>query len=219
MSLKSTYYKSIESIINSQAREHSESAVLCLWGRSGSTVGDYVLDTVIGGLHAEGDFGGKRETVVFRTFKADDDFASLSDRPVTDVRYFGTKEEFGKVLKERTEELEFNTGKAVVAYIMESKGQCPVVKFATVDEYGRAEFIEGGSDKCFFGKDGESRTYGDETYTLYMNPSRIATDLWGHCCDKLKRAKRAVKNAYDKRRKELSAGASVLAAIRKARSN
>ena len=218
MSLKNTYYKGIESTVNTQAREHGESAVLCLWGSSASTVGMYVLDTVIGGLHADDKFGGERATVVFRTYKADEDETGLEDRIATDVRYFGTKDEFGKVLRERTEELEYKTGKAVVAYLAEADGECPLVVFATVDEYGRVDRIEGDNDQCFMGGDGESRTFGHRTYTLYLNPARIATDKWGYCTDKLKKAKRVVKAAYDKRRKELSAGASVLAAIRKARS-
>ena len=217
MSLKYTYtnQEQVNATIDTQARQHSECSVLAVWSQE---IGEYWIDTLVGGLEVSGNFGGDAATKVFRTCNINDPKNNICDTNVRDVEYFATKEEFAAVLKRLTTRMEDKTGNAIIAYIAKRENTFPRIVFASVDKYGNLKpiSINTSSSYFFIGEDRAEKMQGDIKWTLYLNPADIATDWWDYCEKEQAISTRNVHKAYDERRATLANADNILDAIRKA---
>jgi hypothetical protein len=212
------YEKTLTAKVNEMARQHSERACPALCHVNGACTGSYRMGVFIAGLSTQG-LDDSPYYYLYRVNNCDTVQYPVSDA-VTETNWFNTADELRAILARITAELTGKAGTAVIAYRVQKDKYLDSVIFLKVTENGDILPIVNSDvmkyDFAFFDTEHPVRTYGDNTYTLYLNPADMAEDLAKGIEKHVSHGNDKVHNAFDIRRKELGTADDMLSAIRKA---
>jgi hypothetical protein len=210
------YEKTLTAKVNEMARQHSERACSALYRANGASVGEYRMGVYIAGLSTQG-LDDSPYYYLHRVNDCDTKEYPVSDA-VTETNWFNGAGELRAILARITATLTAKAGTAVIAYRVHKANYLDSVTFLKVTENGNILPISSNATVsfAFFDTENPVRTYGEYTYTMYLNPADMAEDLAKGIEKSVSYGNEVVHRAFDIRRKELGTADDMLSAIRRA---